>query len=70
MNKCLLYAGYHYFEDETHNARKPTEKGREIGIKSETGRNGNGTYVFPVYTQAAQSHILQNLDFILGYKDD
>lgn len=67
MNRCLLRAGYHCLVDDT---RKPTEKGRKVGIKSKPGKNKEGTYAFPVYTQAAQSHILQNLDSILGYRDD
>lgn len=70
MNKCLLRAGYHYLEDENPSMRKPTEKGAEIGIESKAGKGENGAYVFPVYTQAAQSHILQNLDSILEHGSD
>ena len=70
MNKCLLRAGYHYLENENPSTRKPTEKGTKIGIESKTGKGENGAYVFPVYTQAAQSHILQNLDSILEHGSD
>lgn len=70
MNKCLLRAGYHYLENGDNAARKPTEKGKEIGIESGLGENENGTYVFPIYPQAAQSYILKNLDSILEHRND
>lgn len=48
------------------NTKRPTEKGKELGISSEKRTSMNGEYVVVVYSRDAQQLILDNIEAIVA----
>ena len=50
--------------------KRPTEKGRQIGITLDTRNGMNGEYQVVVYNKEAQIFILDNIDAIIAFGNE
>ena len=56
-----------YSQEFEKTIKLPTDKGVQLGIRTEKSRNGRGLeYVSVLYNQSAQNYIIQNMEAILS----
>lgn len=65
MNRRLVSAGYQVLEDGNYRKRKPSERGRSIGISEFSSSDAKGPYISPCYSAEARAYLAAHMQELL-----